>query len=354
MRIDDDRRNDRIDHLKQLEHTLHVALENQEQQRKIDLDRLNQDFEKRRQQAEYAYHSQLQDEAISNMEQKATQRIMELMTIREREDKARQLRAEVQHRRDVEEAKEKVTMEKWKLEDQARRVEQELQVREKMRMRETEAHSADQRAMEMKHKVFELEKEMQMLNIEKERELRQLEEEFQRKTEQLRDEISNKDRLMSQEEERQARDLLNRERMNLEATNGAKLAELQDEHDDLQRAIDFEKAEQERIQRMTMKKEFEGEVIRMRNDQENRRRAEEIHIESLKHRVDEEKRSRMYNEEAAREREQTLQEKEHFQNILRETEQRLRTMEREKFDDFREQLRRELEEAERAKKEEYD
>ncbi len=73
MRLDDHRRNDRIGHLKQLEETLHVALTNQEEQRNIDVERLEADFEQRRQAAEYGFHSKLQDEAISNMEQKATQ-----------------------------------------------------------------------------------------------------------------------------------------------------------------------------------------------------------------------------------------------------------------------------------------
>ena len=44
MWLDDLRRNERIDHLKQLEQTLHIALTNQEEQRKIDVERLENDF----------------------------------------------------------------------------------------------------------------------------------------------------------------------------------------------------------------------------------------------------------------------------------------------------------------------
>ena len=72
MRLDDLRRNDRIGHLKTLEQTLHVALQNQEQQRKVDLDKLETEFQQRQKASQYDYHSRLQDEAISNMEQKAT------------------------------------------------------------------------------------------------------------------------------------------------------------------------------------------------------------------------------------------------------------------------------------------
>mgnify|MGYP000897620432 FL=1 len=45
--------------------------------------------------------------------------------------------------------------------------------------------------------------------------------------------------ILSEEEERQARQLVEREKMYLEETNGKKLFELQTEKDELQRAIDF-------------------------------------------------------------------------------------------------------------------
>ena len=131
MRLDDSRRNERINHLKQLEQTLHIALQNQEQQRKIDLDRLETEFQQRSKQAEYDYHSRLQDEAISNMEQKATQRIMELMSLREKEDRTRQLRNQIDQRKKEEEEKDRLTSEKWKLEDEERRIQQELLLRER-------------------------------------------------------------------------------------------------------------------------------------------------------------------------------------------------------------------------------
>lgn len=143
MRLDDFRRNDRIDHLKQLEETLHVALTNQEAQRDIDLERVEADFDQRQKTAEYEFHSRLQDEAISNMEQKATSRIMELMNLREREDKTRQLKSEVDQRRKEEEKKDHITSETWKLEDEERRIKQELMLREKQKQRDAEVTEHD-------------------------------------------------------------------------------------------------------------------------------------------------------------------------------------------------------------------
>ena len=120
MRLDDLKRHDRIDHLKSLEETLHVALSNQESQRQIDLDRLNAEFATRQKASEYDYHSRLQDEAINNMEQKASQRIMELMSLREREDRQRQLKSELTHKRQEDDKLDSLNSEKWKLEDEER------------------------------------------------------------------------------------------------------------------------------------------------------------------------------------------------------------------------------------------
>lgn len=54
------------------------------------------------------------------MEQKATQRILELMSLREREDRTRQIKNEIDQRKREEEAKDRLISEKWKLEDEER------------------------------------------------------------------------------------------------------------------------------------------------------------------------------------------------------------------------------------------
>ncbi len=69
--------------------------------------------------------------------------------------------------------------------------------------------------------------------------------------------------ILSDEEERQARQLVEREKIYLEETNGKKLFELQTEKDDLQRAIDFQKYEQDRIRSLTHQKDFEFELMKL-------------------------------------------------------------------------------------------
>ena len=79
----------------------------------------------------------------------------------------------------------------------------------------------------------------------------------------LRKEIESKNLMINDEEERQARQLVEKEKMFLEETNGRKLFELQTEKDDLQRAIDFQKYEQERIRSLSHQKDFEFELMKL-------------------------------------------------------------------------------------------
>jgi len=51
-------------------------------------------------------------------------------------------------------------------------------IREKTKQRDSDAAEMDRRELEMKHRLFELEKEMNLGKVEKERQLRHLEEDF--------------------------------------------------------------------------------------------------------------------------------------------------------------------------------
>ena len=72
------------------------------------------------------------------MEQKAQQRLTELMNIREREDHGRQMRSEQEQARKDEDLKDRIVEENWKLEDEERRLKGELELRERTKMLQTQ------------------------------------------------------------------------------------------------------------------------------------------------------------------------------------------------------------------------
>ena len=88
----------------------------------------------------------------------------------------------------------------------------------------------------------------------------------------------------------------------------------------------------------------------MKLDQEHRRRSEEAQIDNLSHERAGQKRL------IDRKRDETdaFREKDTFQALLRDTESKIRTMEKGKFEQFRNQLKREIEDTENQRKIEYD
>jgi len=148
--------------------------------------------------------------------------------------------------------------------------------------------------------------------------------------------------------------MINHQQQIASETTDKKMLELEQDNDDLQRAIDTEKAEQDRLKRLTMKKTFEDELMRMKTDHESRRRQEEIHIDQLAQKLENEKRERFNTQDNLLARENELREKENFSRLMQQTEEKLRSMEKSKFDQFKHQLQSQLEDAERNKRLEYE
>jgi len=84
-----------------------------------------------------------------------------------------------------------------------------------------------------------------------------------------------KSQILREEEERQAQTMINHQQTAARDTTDKKMLELEKERDDLSRAISTEKQEQDRLRRLTQRKTFEDELMRMKTDQEGRRRQEE-------------------------------------------------------------------------------
>ena len=83
-------------------------------------------------------------------------------------------------------------------------------------------------------------------------------------------------------------------------------------------------------------------------------RAEQAHISELTGQLERDKRMRSKIEEDLNYREQEMKEKSNFLDLLRETEQRIQSEEREKYDAFRSQLMNEMNDVEVRRKTEYE
>ena len=113
------------------------------------------------------------------------------------------------------------------------------------------------------------------------------------------------------------------------------MLDLQKEKDELQRAIDFERAEQDRLAWAAQWNAFENEMMKVKADADQRRRDQEAHVNHLAHKLEEQKRGWTLAGDDLAHKEAQIREKDNFQWMMWETEEKLKTMERSKFDDFK-------------------
>jgi hypothetical protein len=183
---------ERAEYLRQLEKTLQISVTNQDKQREQDKQRITLEYEERRRLAEYEHKARLQEEEMKSLEHKATQRLLEMISIREKEDYQRQLNIEANYKLKEEEERDKALMEKWRLEDEERKLRADLQLREKQRLREQQVFEYDKQKIDMQHRLHQLEKEVYVSQLERERKLRQTEEDYMFAANKMKEEIKKK------------------------------------------------------------------------------------------------------------------------------------------------------------------
>ena len=312
---------ERTEYLKTLEQTLKQALEDQDIQRQNEKVRLHNEYEERQRLSTYQQKTQQQEEAIRNMEHQATQRILEMITIREKEENARQLNLEANQRLKEEEARNKVMMEKLRLEDDERKLRAELLLREKQREKEITVFEHDKRRVEMQHRLYQLEKDVYVMQLERERKMRQTQEEYAVSMHNMQVELKKKNEILIQEEQRQARMIIEKEKQ--QNFNDEGCSKIQKEKERIDKAIEFERAEQERLIQAAEKKRFEEEIMNLKLQQEMCKNEEIKQVDQIKTMMENERRDYNMMNNHLYSKEKDILEKEKFYGLLASTEENI-------------------------------
>ena len=333
---------ERTEYLKQMEQTLKQSIDSFNVQRQNEKQRLHNEYEERQRLADYQHKTQQQEQAIRNMEHQATQRVLEMISIREKEENARQLDFEANQRLKIEEARDKAMMEKWRLEDDERKLKSEMLLREKQKEREIQVFEHDRRRVEMQHRLHQLEKDVYVMQLERERKLRQTQEEYAVSVHNMQVELRKKNEVLRQEEQRQARMIMEKEKNNLNQYNYEKIEK---EKQEIDKAIEFERQEQERLIRAAEKKRFEEEIMNVKLSQQMNLNEENKQIEKMKNMMENEKKDREAMNGHLYHREKEIVEKEKFYDLLASTEENIRKQEQEKHQQVTDKLKKSVEEA---------
>lgn len=98
----------KLEQIKKIEESLAEAMSRQEQLRKQEFNVAEEEFEVRRRAQQYEFEARKQDEAISNMEFKANQKLLEMMQKQQSEDAVRKMRSEFDARQKEEEHRDRI------------------------------------------------------------------------------------------------------------------------------------------------------------------------------------------------------------------------------------------------------
>lgn len=334
----------RTEYLRQLEQTLKVAITNQEQQRILDKQRITSEYDERRRLSEYEHKARVQEEQLKNMEHKATQRVLEMIAIREKEDYQRQLNLQANYKVLEEETRDKAMMEKWKLEDEERKLRAELQLREKQRHREHQVFEYDKQRLEMQHKLSELEKELYVVQLEKERKLRQAEEDFMFAANKLKQEACKKNEYLEILEQNGIHELTARNKAIVDMTDD-RIKMICRQKQEIEEALEFERLEQLRLQKAVDKKKFEEELMNIKLMEEAKRRDEDRQIEAITNAMEQEKRERMKANNQFYYKEKEILEREKFHELLTTTDDNLMKIEEEQLEKTNMKFKKTVDEA---------
>ena len=304
--------------------------------------------ERRRRLAEYEHKAKLQEQEVMDtlkliestmvihndqkpmFEHQETRKMLEVISVHEKESYQRQLNIEACHRIIEEEAKNKAIMERWRLEDDQRKLQTELTLRGKQRQREQQVFEYERQKIEMQHKLHKLEKEVYISQIERERKLRCAEEDYMLTANQMKQEVEKKNEYLEALEQNAIQEL-NAKNQAIVDMSDNRVNAIYQQKKEIEEALEEERREQERLQRLVDKQKFEKELMNMKLVEEAKRIEENCHINSLNKNMENEKRLREQANKDLYEKEQEIMEKDKFQNLLLSTDNNLKKIQEEQL-----------------------
>ena len=347
--IDQELRSKRLQQLRQVQGTIERSLDSQLEARKAELMRLEQEIANRRQQDQYFLEKKVQDEAVARLEFQSAQKLYELTRGRSMDDEQRKIREQIDVWKREQELKERLLHDQWALEDEERRLKLETIKERKLKEMESLTLANDRKKLEMQQQLQELEKEVRAQDVIRERKLRTIQEEEALRTAEALEKLTKAQTVVQQEEQMHFKTILAEERRAAERKTRERLELLEMERRKQTGEMQELEGEIEMLQKRQQRIEVEDRLAELRHEQEMKTLAEERQVQEMLLRIDEERRVKVQLEREMRMKEDELREKTEFQQVLRETEDRVLREERARFEEQRAELRRQQEEEESAK-----
>jgi len=348
-KLDNQMREKRLEQIKRIEETVESSLRNQEKLKEIEMRKLEEELSRKQEEDKYYMQNRTEEEALSLVEFKATQRLLELMRARQSEEAVRNLRLAKENWEKELESKDRLQQQQWRIEDEERRLRLEMARETKLKEVQEKAQLNDKLKLEKMQRIQVLERELNKQEIEKERRLRQVAEEEALRNEEALAQIRDKYSYLREYDEKQFQRLLDEEHQRARKLTEERMQILQQEREKQNAEMQRNKAEIEEMKRQFEKEAYYDKIREMRRENELKAVEEEKQFQDMLLKIEEERELQRQYQQELENKERNLEEKLAFQQRLFEEEDKQLQDERTKFYQEIDNFRRESQDIEVAR-----
>jgi hypothetical protein len=328
----------RLQQISLLEQTAQTYMEQDEQQRLVELLRREEEFTTRRAREDKDLQRQKQEENLLNLEWQSHQRMRDLQADQARKLLHRNMGQEQQVYAKKQELETAKTREAWKTEDEERRLRLQVESNKAADMERFNQDLQAKRAFQRTVAVDELERQLSLAAIERERRMRALAQDQIVAAESEKKETEHRTRLLAFEEEHIQQLLVNNDREWRERQAQEKVDLVRDEQTRAKAEEKERTARIEEIEHQQRIREFEEDLRTHQEGEKQRVREEEAEVHRVLVKMQEQSHEQRRLELDLGFKEQKLQEKAAFQRALREMELKVVEEERHRYESIRENL----------------
>ncbi len=342
-------RDSRLQQLLSLEKAIKESLVQQDKLAEQEIDEMKRDFELQTKIEKQIIQSRVEDEELHDLEFKATQRLHEVTDMRNKEERARKVRMELDYVDRQKRLRDHIWEENLRAEDEEFKLRMDLLRQNKLNELYRQQEINDKKELDLKLVMEGLEKDLKIKDVERERKLRRIAQEEVFKNEEYMKYHRKQEEAALEEEQKYLQRVMEEEKRTMMRQTEEKLAQIEHEKRHLTKDLmSYNETLKEKGMEQ-QRKIFEDKITALRKEKQLDLIEEEKELQKTLLDIEEQRRfqKEMMNDLLEKERE--YQEKQELYHTLRWQEEKALEEERHRFGEFREGTREELNKIEDAR-----
>ena len=331
INIERDSRERRISQLKILEESIKNSLTQQENVRNTGLKELEKDIQLRAKIDNYTIQSRLEEEVMLNLEFQTAQKLNEMIDVRTREEKIKEMENRIEHQEKYGQLKSFACQNNLNQEDEEYKLRIDLLKGQKLLEQNLEQEAENRKDLTYKLLMDEFERSLKLQDIERNRRLRRLAEEEGFKDEDFMKLYKKHEQIILDEDELQLRKIIDEERKAALFKAEERLNILEREKR-LQKNENAEYREAQKALDIDQKRsEFESELLELKRQNEQRQIDEERKLRRAILDIDEQRKAQREAQQDFLFKEREHQERQNLERFIKEDDRRILEEEKERL-----------------------